>query len=139
MATAQDTVRWLVDVGNQRTASLIGRITEVEAVEVTLGKETFQGARYRQDGDVRFYLLGELPKEKKRHPRSVCWTMDGNDWYVACYYQDSGSEHSAYQELQPFGHNFILMMWDVVACKGAKIDTGERWTYKRFPMSVKVL
>ena len=129
MATAIEITAWI--------KSLPGVLTS-KPCRVTIGKETWEACRYTRAFDedkpsrwVREFILcvGKLPKAKRDHPRSSCFPFEGLDWYVAGH-----SSTTEVNEWQPFGYDFQLSPWD---CKdGSKIDTHERWTYKRFPMTV---
>jgi hypothetical protein len=124
----------------------------VVPVEVIINKKTYYGARYKQkevytagmtvvrdgrqkEGDVyysdHFYLVGDRPKKFGGRAK-FCFPFGNFEWYIACY-GDKGDVN----EFHPFGNAFILMPWDVP--NGSKIDTHERWTYKRVPIQVKEL
>lgn len=159
--TPQAVVGWLQRLGKSR-----GRIKSVRPVEVTIGKTTYIGAFYTEEetreateracteghakpGDkypsYAFMLLGQRPKHKRAN---VAYTWADNlpvddhgksigEWYVSSYYESCEPN-----EFHPFGACFQIRMW-VVATYGPykdwKIDTGERFTYQRIPMSVKFL
>jgi hypothetical protein len=156
MATANEVCTWLKKVS-------VLPLDYAVPVRVTLGKHEFIGARYGvketytateravTEGivtagepyvDHRFYLLGQMPKFKKSH---VCfvWAHDlpidervyqrGDEWYRSCYSDNTPGE---------LGHFFMLGEWKVHAYgyyKGHKIDTLERYTYERVPMTVELI
>lgn len=110
------------------------------AVKVTLGKETFWGARYAGDDcRIRHYLLGDLPKPIQRR-KSTCFRepSGGSDWYIACYSTREAVAQAAFRQHHPFGQSFMLMEWDEKVC-GGKIDAFDRYKYVRIPMTVEAL
>lgn len=155
--TAEKVCQWLLEKS-------VLPIDYVVPVKVMLGKHEFVGARYGvrevykpteravTEGVVtagepyiqhRFYLLGEVPSFKQRN---VCFTWTNTlpidnrvytsvgEWYVSGYYQQpEKNEH------HPFGKMFLLAEWlshTYGFYKGHKIDTLERYTYLRIPMTV---
>jgi hypothetical protein len=121
-------------------ASLPG-VLEAAPCQVTIQGETWEACRYKREFEAgpgarnpgkyvrdAIMCVGHLPKAKQKHPRSVCFPFEGKDWYVAGH-----SSTEAKNEYQPFGYFFMLMPWDI---PDSKIDDGERFTYKRFPMTV---
>jgi hypothetical protein len=159
--TPQAVAQWLQSLGQLR-----GRIKWARPVEVTIGKITYQGAMYAEEetrapqeravteghakpGDkwptYAFMLLGLRPKHKREH-NAYTWNhnlpMDDHgrsigEWYVSSYYESNETN-----EYHPFGANFQIREWIVATYgyyKDWKIDTNERYTYDRIPMSVKFL
>lgn len=137
MTTANQVADWLRTLPNAR---------DVRPVSVTIGKQTWPGARYTSvnhysasmqavlDGrkkvneeytQVAIFLAGPLPKRRKK---GTCFPFDGQEWYIACYYEGTDAN-----EFHPFGATFILMPWT----HEEKIDKHERFTYDRIPMTVK--
>lgn len=109
-------------------ASLPG-VSDVKPVTVTIGRETFSGARYtdtrhytagmmavqrgeRKDGEPYtrewLYLLGDLPKPYQRSTR-VAFTMadDKREWYVASYHDGRDAPAKP-----PFTPCFQLAPWE---------------------------
>jgi len=114
--------------------------TNVESVAVTIHVSskktlTFEGARYTQRGQERFYLLGDCIKNELRRRNKSCFTFDNGEWYVATYsIKDNITPANA--EFHPFGPTFLLMKWEVP--DGTKIDEYEEYPYDRLAMTVKV-
>jgi hypothetical protein len=122
-------------------------IHDVMPCRVFIGKETFVGATYQvdyqytagmrkvQDGEAkegetytesRIYLLGNLPKLKRR---SV-FRWQGGEWFIGSYWKGPGKT-----EWSPYGPNFSLHLWnDVLA-----IDHYEKKLYNRVDMRVENL
>lgn len=121
-------------------AGLTG-ISEVKAVQVAIGHETFKGARYVatrhydsgmmavQRGDKKagesytqeyIYLLGARPVSHRRSSRIAyrLTTGDTRDWYVACHLD--GPVEAKFADYHPFGANFLLSPWEVPS--GEAID-----------------
>jgi len=84
----------------------------VQAVNVTIGDETWEGARYHQDGE-RFYLIGKLPKGWKDTGSSkVYFTLDSKEYYIAAYLQDFDRLNKGPRKYHPFGNNWIMYLWE---------------------------
>ena len=82
-----------------------------EAVSVTIGDETWEGARYCQSGNERFYLVGMLPKDwEDKGSSKVYFTFDGKEYHVAAYLQDFVNLAERYREYHPFGNNWIMSL-----------------------------
>jgi hypothetical protein len=118
--------------------------SDVAMVTVTIGKQTWLGARYRQRSGDRIYCIGFLPAKKAQRDH-VCFTRgsDSRDWYVAGYWPpQKGRKQSAMApapslaHYHPFGPSFILMAWDIPGQPENKIDTYERKPYQRISMTV---
>lgn len=127
---------------------------DVKALTVTINKEGFVAAYYKQDlvapDNCRkpgrytreaVYCLGLLPKMYRRTP-CLAFTLNGDtrDWYIACYYP--AFRHGKPEPLKPefahahpFGPSFILMPWDLN--DGSKIDTGMPDPYTRLPITME--
>lgn len=111
-------------------------ITDVEPIILTIDGETWEGARYRQRGEVRFYLVGKRPAAISSR-RRCCYQMGGDarDWYVACYLEKE--DHLTEEQkgkYHPFGLNWIMMPWTAPG----KIDTFELKKYRRIPADYEV-
>lgn len=109
-------------------------VTEVNAVTLAIGNETWEGARYKQRGEYHYYLLGKLPKWYGKGRKTCCrFGEDGRDWYVAGYMQkaDELAEHQ--KKYHPFGNHWMLMAWNAPG----KIDDHENM-YRRLPVDVEV-
>lgn len=161
--TAQAVAQWLLGIPPRHDGTIV---TAARPVEVTIGKGTYQGALFTtqlsrtaneravteghaKPGDKylnhSFLLLGQKPKHRRAH---ICYVWkhdlpldDHNEsigeWYVSCH-----SSTGTPSEHQPFGWDFVLSEWAPMTFgpyKGHKIDTLERFTYQRIPMSVKFL
>lgn len=127
------------------------RISNVEAARLVVEGVTYDGAVYdrtdeytasmaavvsgdKKAGDTYterfYYFLGNLPKSKQKKPRSVCYTFNGDTYYIAGY-TDPQSELKP--EYNPFGRNFLMKMWPAAF---GEIDRGERYVYKRIPIEL---
>lgn len=145
---AREVAQWLINIGGNPASRF--RYIDVQAVEVTIGKQTFYGARYLcaeygTDGveitnSTRYYLLGDMPQCYKRSQR-VCFTMANNphELYVSGFYNEEYLKKNKYvlnpnaQEFHPFGDCFMMAEWTAPTA----IDVGERWTYKRIAMTTQ--
>ena len=106
--------------------------SEVSPVTVTIGKQTYHGATYRQRGQESIYLVGDLPASY-RHSTHVAYRFadDLREWYIGCYWQ--GETCPADQKhYHPFGHTFILFPWG----HNEPIDYGERKPYRRIVATI---
>jgi len=116
----------------------------ITKVKVTIGKRTYYGCRYidpkHVDPAPRIYLIGFRPK----HRRKTCYMINGKDWYVAGYYDQTNLSADGWlfwpwrfgdfgRKYHPFGSNFILMPW---TCDDP-IDMGSRTTYDRVEVEVE--
>jgi hypothetical protein len=106
------------------------------AVESNLGG-TWPACEYTQNGCLRIYAVGELPKLYKGKG-NVCFTRHGVDveWFVSSYYKPTDTENV--QAFQPFGANFLLSPWIDSANPGGRIDDQDK-PYKRYPLIVQYL
>ncbi len=87
--------------------------SEVSGVDVTIGKQTYHGARYRRgNGELQLYLVGKLPPSYRRSSRTVYrFSGHNRDWFV-CGYCEGGTPLDKYQEKHhPFGNSFTLCQW----------------------------
>jgi hypothetical protein len=113
----------------------IDSITEVVPVVVTIGNNSWEGARYVQRGDIHLYLVGDMPKSYQRSSHEA---YPHNDllWYISGWWKgmDARSTITAVQakEYHPFGKMFMLMPW---TCD-LPIDYGEE-PYRRVPMTIQ--
>jgi len=108
--------------------------SEVSPVTVTIGKQTYHGARYRQRGQESIYLVGDLPASY-RHSTHVAYRFadDSREWYVGCYWQGKSPLAPVDQKyFHPFGHTFILFPW----VHSEPIDYGERKPYRRMSATI---
>jgi hypothetical protein len=87
--------------------------TDVEPVTLTIDDETWEGARYTQRDQVRYYLVGLRPKSHKCRSACDCYRLPGDhrDWYVASYLDKELTDKTK-QKYHPFGVNWIMMPWD---------------------------
>lgn len=100
--------------------------SNVHAIRVKIGRTTYDGASYVQDGRRRLYLLGDKPPSSIG--RNVAYRFDADlcDWYVAAYMprENLTPENAQYH---PCGPNFLLMPWDAPGT----IDAHARVPYRR--------
>ena len=83
----------------------------VEPVTVTIGKQTWEGARYAQDGQPRIYLVGKLPKGyKNSQDKVVYYNVGDQDYYVICYMQEYDDMEDHFKAYPPFGDNFVIAL-----------------------------
>lgn len=134
---------------------------DVQDVKVTIGDQTWEGARYKQtfeyqlgmdavtrchkkEGDKyqveAIYCLGKLPAPKlqgkgrrERVIDYVCFPFEQRDWYVAGYMKDPLALTEAQKHFHPFGIYFTLRPWDI---PNERIDQYEIKPYNRFPMTL---
>ena len=101
--------------------------SEVSPVVVTIGKQTYHGAAYRQRGQPGIYLAGDLPASYRRSTHT-CFRFadDSRDWFVGCYWQGA-SLRPDQKAFHPFGHSFILLPWE----HSEAIDHWEEKPYRR--------
>jgi hypothetical protein len=101
---------------------------KVVPVVLTIGRQTWQGARYVQSDQLRLYMIGVLPAAKVRRRKTV-FRFKGNpfDWYVIAY--KSLPIEPQYAEYHPFGANFIIGKWSVP--DGSAIDKYDTHPYTR--------
>ena len=114
----------------------IPTVSEARPVKVTIGRETFEGAFYREtlahNGEPytteKLYLVGTFPASyRRRRKTSYCFPGDEREWYVACYSPEVIKPEFA--AFHPFGKTFILAPWDVPS--GEAIDKYETKPYTR--------
>lgn len=127
VSVASSVALWLTDLGH-----------EAQAVRLTIGNQTWEGAVYtnlKLDQDPRYYLVGKLPKSYGRD--KACYTLEGDeaDWYVICYMQDAKHLAERFRQYHPFGNSFSLGRWT----SDGKIDEYESGTRRRLPISIEVV
>ncbi len=125
--------------------------TEVQPVSVTFyGREIRHGCRYRDKPtaappgspragqvdipELRYYLLGEIPKKYKHGSVHVTRSVfslpaDARDWYVSCYITSIDPQFKTYH---PFGISFCLGCWDHNRL-GDRVDTHQHKKAERLP------
>jgi hypothetical protein len=128
MSQAKEVAQWLTGLGY-----------EAQAVKVTIGDQTWEGAVYMNPklGDgPRYYLVGDMPKWYGKSPGS-CYRLEGDDadWYVICYMQQADKLSDFHKPFHPFGNSWSIGRWEA----DGKIDDYERSPYKRRPMTVEVV
>lgn len=106
--------------------------SDVEPVTITIGTQTWEGARYTQYGRDHFYLVGDLPKSFLKGPKT-CYRLpdDAHDWYVATYMAKFDALEEHFKEFHPFGNSWMMMPWDC----GGFIDEHEK-TYRRMDATI---
>lgn len=98
----------------------------------------------------RISLLGERPRPKRKTvyvwphtmPLDARVAESIGEWYVGGWYEGGLDDKEAEKRFHPFGHHFMLHDWLSATYgpyKGHKIDTLERSTYLRSPMTVEYL
>lgn len=117
------TTRKVNQMQAHEVAAWLGRLSLIDLVkpvEVTIGKQTYQGVYYHQtrkldpsmpayrDGQreyvvVGYYLLGELPASF-RHRHARVYLANGYVYYIAAYYQGEPNDS------HPFGKMFVLLL-----------------------------
>lgn len=138
----------------RRVASFLAALPQVREslpYSVTIGRQTFHGARYRESfaylhdgrdstgrtfkaGDrymrESIFLVGALPAAYQRRAKT-CFRLigDSRDWYITCYATEETARDSRYAEYHPFGQTFIISPWDVP--DGTAIDHYEPKPYTR--------
>jgi hypothetical protein len=107
--------------------------SEVSPVTVTISKQTYHGAKYRQrGGEARLYLVGDLPASYRRSTHvAYRFADDSREWYIGCYWQ-GGTVPADQERYHPFGHSFILFPW----VHSEPIDYGERKPYRRIVATI---
>jgi hypothetical protein len=120
-------------------------------VEVTIGRTTYEGVRYKQtrkvlegcraytEGEREYvqealYLLGDLPATYRRS-RRIAFLIDGeeHEWYLASWVTDATAKSERYGMFHFEGHAaFQIMPWSV----GGKIDEHEERPYRRVAIRV---
>jgi hypothetical protein len=105
-----------------------------EAVTVTIGDETWEGARYRQHGIEKFYLVGPLPEDWGiTESGRTYYTLDGREYCICAYLQDFDSISIALRDYHPFGNNWVMLY----LLEGDVAPDADRETpYKRQEMTV---
>jgi len=128
--------------------------TEVQPVSVTFyGREIRHGCRYRdkptagppgspkagqvETPELRYYLLGEIPKRYKQGSENVTRSVfslpdDDRDWIVAFYITSIEPQFKTYH---PFGISLCLSCWDH-AKLGDRIDTYQHRKAERLPVVI---
>jgi len=105
-------------------------VTNVEPATVTIGKQTWDGARYTQYDRRHFYLVGDLPKSFLRGPNtSYQLPEDARDWYVACYMAEFDDLEDRFKVFHPFGNHWIMM-------PAFAIHDGHDQTYRRMKATI---
>lgn len=151
MATSHDIATYLRSLPH---------VHDVVPCIVTIGRVTYQGARYMQilttspgsdayrRGEREYtqdliYLAGMLPGRylRGRYLRSspLALTMQGDsrEWYVAGYYGEVVKRRRVIaesSEYHPFGNSILLAPWEVP--DGMAIDHYESSPYRRVAASV---
>lgn len=139
-------------------------ISNVRLARITIGEQTWEGARYtrtmsytagmdavtrgiRKAGDTYnedcLYVLGDLPKPYVRHitrkghvhTNNACFPFEGFDWYVSGYMIKRALKPE-FEQWHPFGPNFILRPWDI---DKEKIDQYCPKPYDRVELKVEYL
>ena len=96
----------------------------VQAVSITIGDETWEGARYCQEGSERFYLVGMLPKGwEDTQSSKVYFTLDCKEYCVAAYLQDFDDLAEGPRKYHPFGNNWIMYLWEHDDAPDAWLET----------------
>ena len=126
-------------------------VTEVKPCTVTIGKQSWPAAFYRQEfkytagmtcvqrgehkaGESYFqtgiYCVGKLPQIYVKS-KNACFPHDDADWYVACYIEEV---KPVVAWAHPFGANFILKAWNLPEA----IDKYDK-TYRRVALVVEYM
>ena len=114
--------------------------TNVRPVTVTIDGTDYPACVYddvKTGAIQRYYCVGRLPlckwPARLKHPKDgVCFRMNDDDYYIACY-MNAERITEQYRAYHPFGENFIVMKW----CAPEPIDRYEPKPYKRYAMSVR--
>ena len=103
-------------------------VSDVSPVTLTIGKQSWEGALYKQDDAWGYYLVGDPPRHTK-----TCYqfTENGRDWYLSAYQTDP-VYLSECKEFHPFGKNWMMRAW---TCK-TKIDAHTE--YRRMVVRINV-
>ena len=88
-------------------------ITAIEAISVTIGGASWEGARCHQYGQEKFYLVGLLPKGWKNTPDDKIYiTLDGQEYHITAYMQEFDELEEQYLKFHPFGNNWTMSPWE---------------------------
>lgn len=84
----------------------------IEAITVTIGDESWEGARYHQHGREKYYLVGKLPKDwENTNQGRVYFTLFGQEYYITAFMQDCTNLQKRHLRYHPFGNTWIMSPW----------------------------
>lgn len=140
--TARKVAEWLASLSGANGIAY----SDIVPVEVTIANKVYCGCRYTvtysdKRKDVRYYIIGDLPELYKKRQNNTCFRFekDGSDWYIAGFFNKQWMSKNGYpvdpekEKYHPFGEWWGLHEW---SHQGSAIDDGERFRYKRHPITV---